>query len=577
MVSFIRLLWPPPSPISQRAGPKSSINVLPDDVLLEVFDFCRLENIFAWNHERWYKLVHTCRRWRHIIFSSPSRLDLQLSCTYGTPVADMLSHSPPLPLIVDYSGQRPLPTNDEEGALLALQNHDRVRQIHLYASIVSLDKLLAVMDRPFPVLEELSLRRAIENPDANEDEVDEDDEINSPRLPQAFQASQLRHLSLVRVGDVIEVGLPHLTSFSGLVSLFLLGIPFSAYLSLEYLASSLSFMPQLEHLGLQFTFSAPSYDISGELINVPNAKPITLPNLSEIFFEGESSYLEGLAARISAPLLTSFCVTFFEEPSSTLSHLSRLLSEAAELRLPVASIKFSGPRIYHTSAIMCMADTLDLDPDITPPFQLVFRCAWLNVQVAAAGQICTAFTPILSAVETLLLDLDDGGRFQIGTVSIEDAWHDLLRPFCNVETLLVGAHLTRDMTRALWPDNSGQSMAILPQLCELARPDYAHFGDAFDQLIAARRDAGQHIIKSQRSPTPNSDSEEEDDDEDESDSDSEEDKEEEGRVKLAVEGQREGKGSDPDTDTDKKDPDSGTNDNLEISTALDSDSDFDFE
>src|SRR6266853_4261198 len=146
MVSSIPLLWPPPSPIFPRAGPKSSINVLPDDVLLDVFDFCRLDDVLAWNHEGWYKLVHTCRQWRHIIFSSPSRLDLQLYCTYGTPVADMLSHSPPLPLIVDYGAQRRLPTKDEEGALLALQNRDRVRSIDLYASIVSLDKLLAVMN-----------------------------------------------------------------------------------------------------------------------------------------------------------------------------------------------------------------------------------------------------------------------------------------------------------------------------------------------------------------------------------------------------------------------------------------------
>jgi len=492
----------------------------------------------------------------------------------------MLSHSPPLLLIVDYSGRRLLSTKDEEGAFLALQNHNRVRDIHLYASIVSLDKLLAVMNGPFPVLEDLTLTRAIEYSDADEDEEDEDDEFNCPRLPQAFQAPQLRHLCLDRVGDVIEEGLPLLTSLSGLVSLSLIGIPVSIYLPLEYLASRLSLMPQLEYLSLKFDFFASSDDVLGEQIDVPNAKQISFPNLSEIFFEGDSSYLEGLAARISAPLLMRFSAMFFEKPSSsTLSHLSGLLSAAAELRFPVASIKFSGTRVDDPNVAICMASseqTLDWLPQFAP-FQMAFWCRSLNVQVASAGQICTAFTPMLSAVERLRLDFD-GGRWQFGQDGdIEDAmWHDLLRPFCNVEKLQVDAGLMGDLSRALCPDDDGQSMEMLPQLYKLVRPDYAHFGDAFDKFIAARRDAGQHITKRRRPPIPNSDSEEEEDNEDEDESDSEEDKEEEGRVECAVGGRREGEGSNPDTDT-ETDRDPGTNDNLEISTELDSDSDFDSE
>jgi len=491
----------------------------------------------------------------------------------------MLSHSPPLPLVVDYSGQRLLPTKDEEGAFLALQNHNRVREIHLYASIASLDKLLAVMNGPFPVLEDLTLTRAIEYSDADEDEEDEDVEFNCPRLPQAFQAPQLRHLSLDRVGDVIEEGLPLLTSLSGLESLSLIGIPVSIYLPLEYLASRLSLMPQLEYLNLKFDFSISSDDVLGEQIDPPNAKQISFPNLSEIFFDGDSSYLEGLAARISAPLLMRFSAMFFEKPSSTLPHLSGLLSAAAELRFPVASIKFSGTRVDDPNVAICMASseqTLDRLPQFAP-FQMAFWCRPLNVQVASAVQICTAFTPMLSTVGRLRLDLD-GGRWQLGQDGdIEDAmWHDLLRPFCNVEKLQVDAGLMGDLSRALCPDDDGQFMEILPELCKLVRPDYAHFGDAFDKFIAARRDAGQHITKQRRPLIPNSDSEEEDD-EDEDESDSEEDTGEEGRrVKLAVEGQREGEGSNPVTDT-ETDLDPGANDNLEISTELDSDSDFDSE
>ncbi|KAI0276410.1 hypothetical protein BGY98DRAFT_986246, partial [Russula aff. rugulosa BPL654] len=49
-----------------------------------------------WVEERWwYRLAHVCQRWRNLILGSATYLGLCLVCTYGTPVADMLAHSPP--------------------------------------------------------------------------------------------------------------------------------------------------------------------------------------------------------------------------------------------------------------------------------------------------------------------------------------------------------------------------------------------------------------------------------------------------------------------------------------------------
>jgi hypothetical protein len=69
----------------------TAINILPDDVLLEIFDLCRsyfnpvnpVRPLLVW---KWDVLVHVCKRWRQLVFSSPRRLDLQILCTYGTPV-----------------------------------------------------------------------------------------------------------------------------------------------------------------------------------------------------------------------------------------------------------------------------------------------------------------------------------------------------------------------------------------------------------------------------------------------------------------------------------------------------------
>jgi hypothetical protein len=69
----------------------------------------------SWVRGRWwYTLSHVCQRWRNIILRSASYLDLSLVCTYGTPVADMLAHSPPLPLVLDYAERPDITTDDEE-------------------------------------------------------------------------------------------------------------------------------------------------------------------------------------------------------------------------------------------------------------------------------------------------------------------------------------------------------------------------------------------------------------------------------------------------------------------------------
>ncbi|KAH8994645.1 hypothetical protein EDB83DRAFT_1023651 [Lactarius deliciosus] len=68
-----------------------TIDVLPDNVFLDIFDFClrdsTMPELGVIQHMRkWQILVHVCQRWRRIVFASPRRLDLYLSCSYGTPV-----------------------------------------------------------------------------------------------------------------------------------------------------------------------------------------------------------------------------------------------------------------------------------------------------------------------------------------------------------------------------------------------------------------------------------------------------------------------------------------------------------
>jgi len=107
----------------------TSIDILDNDSLLNIFrlyrpvildedevDDCYILTGGEWSRERWwYKLVHVCRQWRSLILASPPHLGLCLVFTYRTPVARMLAHSPPLPLIIDHlSQEHDVTAKDEE-------------------------------------------------------------------------------------------------------------------------------------------------------------------------------------------------------------------------------------------------------------------------------------------------------------------------------------------------------------------------------------------------------------------------------------------------------------------------------
>jgi hypothetical protein len=175
------------------------IHTITNDSLLNIFYHCRpipfeADDGVLWRREQvrescqwWYTLAHVCRKWRFHVLSSPSRLGLSLVCSYGTPVTDMLAHSPPLPLVIDYVDEdRKTTTEDEGGILLALQHRHRVRHIRLCIPVSNLQKVIEAIDGEFPMLEYMYIE-----PLANDDE--------SIILPETFRAPHIRRLVLRKV------------------------------------------------------------------------------------------------------------------------------------------------------------------------------------------------------------------------------------------------------------------------------------------------------------------------------------------------------------------------------------------
>ena len=75
-----------------------TIDILPEDVLLEIFDHYVAETNEGGEYQEWEILVHVCQKWRYVVFQSPLRLNLRILCSAGTPVREKLALWPPLPI-----------------------------------------------------------------------------------------------------------------------------------------------------------------------------------------------------------------------------------------------------------------------------------------------------------------------------------------------------------------------------------------------------------------------------------------------------------------------------------------------
>src|SRR6266852_9767591 len=110
------------------------IDVLPDDVLLEIFDFYVGNSVnLSYENKKWTEgwqpLVHVCRRWRNVVFGSPRRLNLQLCCSPETPIKDTLDVWPALPLIV--AGNMAW-SSGTDNIIAALGQSNRVCKVNLW-------------------------------------------------------------------------------------------------------------------------------------------------------------------------------------------------------------------------------------------------------------------------------------------------------------------------------------------------------------------------------------------------------------------------------------------------------------
>ena len=461
------------SSVSVNRG--TTIDVLPDDVLLQIFDFCRVDHNPISPHLRvleWHRLIHVCRRWRQIIFSSPRRLDLYLLCTRGTPVRKNLGRWPAFPILVDYVSYphytSKISFNDQDNIIAALEHPDRVRCLKLPVTSLLLGKVAAVAQEPFPMLTQLWLSSKDENVSV---------------IPGAFMGQSAPSLQEIHLNGIPFPTLPTLlSSANDLVVLYLHRIPHSGYISPETMVTTLAALTRLDFLSIEFHSSTSRPNQSGRRRRAAPPTRVVLPALTFFRFRGASEYLEDLMAQIDTPRLAFIRITYFNQLIFQVPQLFGFVGRVQILEqadTKDAQVYFRGSHVD----IYISNRSEETESRRTHIF-LRISCEGLDWQVSQLAEVLSQSSGMLSNVSHLF----------IGTYVWEQIWRrdmdhiewmELFRQFTAVETLQVSTHLARLVADAL---NDVTVPSMLPAL-RLLCLEHDPLG-SIEEFISTRQRSG---------------------------------------------------------------------------------------
>jgi hypothetical protein len=434
-----------------------TIDVLPDDVLLAIFDFYVvgyrdlgfIEALFSGHDtktevESWQSLVHVCRRWRGLVLGSPRGLNLQLWCTPGTSARKSLDVWPALPLLI----QGGVSETSVDNVIAELEHSDRICKINLNLNCDTtpqIEKLWTAMQVPFPELANLYLA-----PSRGLSYL--------PVLPDSFLGGSVPRLQYLWLDTIPFPGLPRLLlSATHLVRLRLVNIPHSGYISPEAMVTCLSVLTSLEELDFKFNSPQSSPDQESRR-PLPSTRSV-LPALTRFSFKGVNEYLEELVARIDTPRLCQLSTEFFNDIDFDTPELIRFISRKLTLEAPIeARVVFGRSTAWVT---------LQSQTSYLKEVKVEILCSVPDWQLSSLAQICTSSLPLLSTTESLYiheplksqLDWKDGAE--------NTEWLELLLPFTAVKDLYLSKQFAPRIAPALQEFTEGRTTEVLPTLQNL--------------------------------------------------------------------------------------------------------------
>ena len=417
-----------------------TIGFLPDDVLLKILKFFIDDG-------PWFTLIHICRRWRNLAFTSPRHLNLELFCNpLRKSVKELVDIWPELPIYIwdvdfQYASKECV---DYIAAVLRL-NH-RVSGIYFdNTEAPEWEIFEPLMHQPFPVLKRLWLQ-----PHAS-------GIMNGVSLSfLGGSAPCLRDLTLVRVSFP---ALPELLlSATNLVNITYAIVSRSGYISPQAMVTGLSALTRLESLSL--TFRSPG-DLPARAIQItpPDTRTL-LPSLTDLRSNSSSEYIEDFVAQIDTPLLESVQITLFNQEVLEVSELSKFLCRADKLSLPnQAEVLLTSDSISIT-----LSPKLLLGKTDTETLMLNLRCDESALRLSYLAQFYASFLPTLSPFESLHIDVSKYRTWRDVIDNPDPRWMELLRLFNTVKDLLLSKTVAHHVAQALRGLQVEQVTEVLPAL-----------------------------------------------------------------------------------------------------------------
>ena len=435
---------------------------------------------------RWHRLVHVCRKWRSVAFSSPSLLHLRLVCGPSTRV-ELTGIWPPLPIIIRNMVERPMPKDYDFDAAIVHRNHySRICQIHLlYLISPQLKRLASAMQVEFPALIHLKLgfldhyRRP------------------APALPDGFLGGSAPQLQSLGLQSIPFPALPKLLlSTTGLIRLSLWNIPHSGYISPDALVTGLAALVNLKYLIIKF--ESPLSRPDQESRHPPPPTRTSLPALIRFDFQGVSEYLEDFVAQIDAPLLDSIRITFFHQLIFEIPQLALFMRRTA---------KFETANEAHVDFYCYGIQVESLPPTRTfgGKSGLGISCRKLDWQLSSLAQVLTSFLPSAHLVEHLYIHRPRylSSQWQDDIENMQ--WLEIFHPFSTVKNLYVCKEFTQCIASALQELVGKRVIDALPALESLFLEELQPSGpvqEAIGHFVGARQILGHPVTVSQWNRTP---------------------------------------------------------------------------
>ena len=450
------------------------IGVLSDNVLLEIFDFCRRKHYedpqccIVW---KWHLLVQVCRRWRQIIFESPQRLNLQIRCTRRTLVRKNLGIWPPLPIAIHLFSTWPLAPIDEEDAITVLEYADRISSVRLYVTESLLEKMIMAMQKPFPMLTRLEI-------------FAKDGE--SPVLPAEFLGGSAPSLQEIIFYSIPYPTLPALLlSARNLVSLNLRRIPQIGYFPPDMMVSALAALPKLESCVVYFRSATSRPD----RIRSPPVSRAVLPSLASFHFQGSYEYLEDLITQIDSPQLNQILISYLNKPGDfQVTRLTEFIDRSVgpeSTSSKRAHVCFHFDRVAFTLYRQANYPGLDRRSVETTILSAGFHWRFPHMI-----QVLAQFSAIFYDVIHLDLDLETEFSEELGDP--EDVeWLPLLRQFPAMRTLHASWWLALPLELSLeeiTAEMVDEAFPFLDLICLVGRG-----ASSVEEIVSARRSSDRPV------------------------------------------------------------------------------------